>query len=138
MTKTAKEQKEIKAMFNQKIQRWDKSAVGAQIGGLLHDSSALAIAYMKNRPDFTPEEIMGKVMWFLDALYEIAEAKKLDIITPKPIDLEKAEKMGDEWVEKMNGEKGSYMQKAEEREIEEANLRANEITEQEKLNKKPF
>ena len=120
---------EIKAMFNKKIQRWDNSAVGAQIGGLLHDSTTLLAHGME--PTKKNIEVVGK---WLTALYEIAEEKKLDIITPKPIDLKKAQELGDKWKAGLATEEGSYMARMKEQEIDEANEEISKVVEQEKLN----
>jgi len=74
-------------------QEWEKirfqNSLGPQIGGLLHDSCALAIATKKVDP--------ASIKHYLDVLYIIAEQKKTEITTPEPIDLDAAEKLGEQW-----------------------------------------
>jgi len=74
-------------------QEWEKirfqNSLGPQIGGLIHDAVAIGI-YAKDVSD-------GNLKAILDMLYEIAENKKAEITTPKPVDLTKAEQLGDKW-----------------------------------------
>jgi len=66
---------------------------------------------------------------WINIIYKLAELKKLDIITPTPIDHAKAEKLGNEWKATMTAEKDSYMERAKQGEIEEANLEASKVAE---------
>ena len=82
-------------------QEWEKirfqNSLGPQIGGLIHDAVALAIAVREQHKGYKDYDISADVKIYLDTLYKIAENKKAEITTPKPVDLEKAEELGEQW-----------------------------------------
>ena len=91
-------------------QEWEKiraqNSLGPQIGGLIHDAVALQVAFLNKITDSewnvdNVDEIRkmtkDNIEYWLDTLYEIAENKKAEITTPKPVDLTKAEELGDKW-----------------------------------------
>ena len=74
-------------------EKWDKMRDEKQINiqtlACLHDAVAIGI-YAKDVSD-------GNLKAILDMLYEIAENKKAEITTSKPVDLTKAEELGEQW-----------------------------------------
>ena len=79
-------------------QEWNKirftNNLGPQIGGLLHDAVALAIAEKKST---SSEELKKDVKFWLDTLYEISEAKKKELTTPQLVTDEEALQAGIEF-----------------------------------------
>jgi len=80
-------------------QEWSKirfqNSLGPQIGGLLHDSCAIVIGIgIKNR---SVESVESDIKGWLDILYDIAENKKAQLTEVKPLDIDRAQKMGDKW-----------------------------------------
>ena len=78
-------------------QEWNKirftNNLGPQIGGLLHDAVALAIAEYKNKK----APLKKSVEFWLNTLYLIAEAKKKELTTPQPLTDEEATQAGIEF-----------------------------------------
>ncbi len=90
---------EIKQMHQAKIQRWDNSSLGAQIGGLLHDAVALTIAdYGYALKSSGRPSLEKQVKIWLDILYKISEEKKFEIINPQKAKIEELK----DWVKKMD------------------------------------
>ena len=81
--------KKIEAMHKAKLKRWDNSSLGAQVGGLIHDAVALAIATKKVDP--------ADIKHYLDMLYIIAENKKEEVSAPSEVDWDKAQKATEEF-----------------------------------------
>jgi len=77
-------------------QEWEKiraqNSVGPAVGGVGHDVAVLVAAGIKP----TAENIADVKKWY-KKIYNIAEALKKEITTPKPVDLTKAEQLGDKW-----------------------------------------
>lgn len=84
-------------------QEWDKikfqNNLGPQIGGLLHDAVAIIVAEINNKClDCENGTLMvERIEFWLEKLYDIAEAKKTELTTPQPISNEAAKKAGDDF-----------------------------------------
>ena len=84
-------------------QEWEKiraqNSLGPQIGGLIKQAVDLAIAERKDveKGEAFVDDMETRISYWLDILYKISENKKAEITTPKPVDLEKAEELGDKW-----------------------------------------
>jgi len=84
-------------MIKQKTdQEWSKirfqNSLGPQIGGIGHDVAV----YMAAGLEPTKKNIDNVKKW-IDTLYEIAEQKKAQLTEVKPLNIEKAVKLGDKW-----------------------------------------
>lgn len=78
-------------------QEWSKirfqNSLGPQIGGLLHDAVALAVVELnkcKDIKEIQKIDVKNHIKNWLDALYDIAEAKKKELTEIKPVDKDKA------------------------------------------------
>lgn len=81
---------------NKTDKEWDiinfKNSLGPQIGGLMHDAVAIVSAeigcgkVMESGDEL--HDARDRIEHWVSVLYEIAEAKKLDIIASKPTDEE--------------------------------------------------
>ena len=84
-------------------QEWEKiraqNSLGPQIGGLIKQAVDLAIAERKyvEKGEAFVDDMETRISYWLDILYKISENKKAEITTPKPVDLDKAEALGDKW-----------------------------------------
>lgn len=78
-------------MHEAKVQRWDNNSLSAQIGGLMHDAVAIAIAEKKISKN--------NIVFWLRKLREIADAEK----QPKQVNQEAIE-LGEEWQKTYNKE----------------------------------
>jgi hypothetical protein len=88
--------KTIEQMHEAKIQRYDNGAIGAQIGGLMHDAVTIVMRFTPGFTAKTDKErnklILKDIAYWLHELREIADKEK----EPKPVDFEKAQEKWDE------------------------------------------
>jgi len=84
-------------------EKWDKMRDEKQINiqtlACLHDAVALTIATAvhSKKEGMSLKKAEQGIKYWLDTLYNIAETFKAEITTPKPVDLDKAEALGDKW-----------------------------------------
>lgn len=90
--------KEWEQIRQEKQARIDKQGLGAQIGGLLHDAVALVIAGGVKDKSFS--EVSKVIKEWLDLLYDISEAKKVELTEIKPVLREVAQKADNEFQKK--------------------------------------
>lgn len=89
---------------------WDKinfkNNLGPQIGGLLHDAVALTISSIQSNKHikYTTEIIQECIETYLDTLYDIAEAKKADLLEIKPVSWEQAKEANEAFTKSHKGE----------------------------------
>jgi len=105
---------------------WDsinfKNSLGPQIGGLIKQAVDLAIAEKKIS--------VPVIKYWIDELYEIAEAKKKELLTPKPLNETKAVEMGKEW-HKKNKRAYSDVKSPKWNDVEEANKDLGRVSDKE-------
>ena len=85
--------KSIEEMHDAKVIRWDKSSQSAKFGGFMHD--AVELLKLNNKNGGTISEMEDLLVDIIKMLYRVEKK----VFMPKPIDKEKAIKMGQEYLD---------------------------------------
>ena len=116
--------KTIRKLHQDKVQRWDNSSVGAAVGGIMHDAVAVAIAKLNQEKAslITREDYEEEIKFWLDKLYKIAQDKKeragIPIVEDKPKQINVSKQVeGEKWQSDYN----------ETSELETVNQELNEV-----------
>jgi len=85
-------------MHQAKMQRYDNKDLGMQIGACVNKAVDLTIAeFGEGLKTLGKPNIEKQIIMWTDILFKIGTDKKIKETTPQPVDLDKAEKQGEEF-----------------------------------------